>query len=303
MSRPPRLDPPLGWHHVFNRRPAGRALFRSDDDRRAFLDLLAPLDARFGVEVHAYALMDSHFHLLVRSRRGGLARAMRDLQHRWSLELTRRYREVGPAFQSRYGSRLIEDERYLAVVVAYIHLNPVVGGLAASPDRATWTSHPAYRGLAPRPPWLHTEALLEHFGDAETLHDAVLSRADLPPELLAETFAPILHTQGPLAPPVRQSPEDAPEADVSELLASVEAITGQPAGRLGAPQVGARPNANLHLAIYALSQRTALTQRQIGALLGLTPRQVAWVVQVQRRGMPQEIRDLVARWEEQMARS
>jgi len=297
MSRPPRLDPPLGWHHVYNRRPAGRALFRSDDDRLAFLELLGPFDPRFGVEVHAYALMGSHFHLLVRSRQGRLAAAMRDLQHRWSLELTHRYGEVGPAFQSRYGSRLIEDERYLAVAVAYVHLNPVVEGLAPTPERATWTSHPAYLGLAPRPPWLHTQLLLEHFGDTAALHEAVLSRADLPPEVLAQAFAPILRTQGPVAPPVRRSPEDAPEVDVSELLGRVERVTGLPRGSLGAARVGARPNAALHLAIYALSQRSPLTQPQIGELLRLTARQVAWIVQAQRRGLRPEVRHLVERWE------
>jgi len=297
MSRPPRLDPPFGWHHVYNRRPPGRALFRTDDDRDAFLRLLAPLDPRFGVEIHAYALMDTHFHLLLRSRRGGLAAAMRDLQHRWSLELTRRYAELGPAFQSRYGSRLIEDERYLTEVVAYIHLNPVVEGLATGPDRATWTSHPAYLSLAPAPTWLHTRAVLDHFGGAAPLHEAVLDRAALPPEVLAQAFEPILRTQGPLAPPVRRSPEEAVEPDVSELLAGVEAVTGLPRDGLGGPRVGAHPNAGLHLAVYVLSQRSSLTQRQIGGLLGLSPRQVAWIVQAQRRGLRPDVRSLVERWE------
>lgn len=297
MSRPPRLDPPMGWHHVFNRRPSNRALFRTDGDRLDFLELLAPLDARFGLEVHAYALMDSHFHLLVRSRRGGLAAAMRDLQHRWSLTLTRRYQEVGPVFQSRYGSRLIEDERYLVVALAYVHLNPVTAGLAASPGRARWTSHAAYLEQAPAPPWLHTQTLLEHFGGPEALHEAVLSRATLPPEVLAQALAPITVTQGPVAPPVRRTPEEAEEVDAEVLLERVELVTGLPSDNLGGPRAGSGPNAALHLAIYVLSQRSALTQRQIASLLGLTTRQVAWIVQSQERGLRPEVQRLVERWE------
>ncbi len=302
MARRPRLDPLNGWHHVFNRRPPGRALFRSDDDRRAFLELLAPLEPRFGVEVHAYALMDTHYHFLVRSRRRRLSAAMRDLQHRWSLELTRRYGELGPAFQSRYGSRLIEDERYLAVALAYVHLNPVAEGLAPSPERATWTSHPAYLSLAPRPPWLHLDALLDQLGGQEALHEAVVGRAELPPEVLRQSFAPILRTRGPLAPPVERFPEQAPEDDIDELVASIEAITGLPLNDLGGPRVGAGPNPNLHLAIHVLSQRSALTQWEIGDLLDLSPRQVAWIVQAQRRGLRPEVRSLIAQWEESVGR-
>lgn len=268
-----------------------------DDDRLAFLELLAPLDPRFGVEVHAYALMGTHFHLLVRSRRGGLAAAMRDLQHRWSLELTRRYGEVGPAFQSRYGSRLIEDETYLAVALAYVHLNPVAEGLAPSPDKATWTSHPAYLGLAPCPAWLRTDALLNLLGGQEAVHEAVLSRAALPPEVLEQALAPIHRTRGPLAPALEVSPERAMEEDIAELSASIEAVVGMPLSKLGAPQVGPGTNLRLHLAIYVLTRRSGLTQREIGELLGLHARQVAWIVQAQRREREPELTRWIEAWE------
>jgi len=41
-------------------------LFRTGEDRRRFLGLAAELARRFGTEVHAFMLMDNHFHLLVR---------------------------------------------------------------------------------------------------------------------------------------------------------------------------------------------------------------------------------------------
>ena len=297
MSRPLRLDPPGGWHHVFNRRPPNHLLVRSAQDRSDFLALLAPLDARFGVEVHAYAVMDTHFHLLLRSRRGGLARAMRDLQHRWSLALGQRYGEVGPAFQARYGSRLIEDERYLVVVLAYIHLSPVMAGLASTPAAAEQTSHPTYLGHEPAPPWLHTAELISRFGGADVLHEEVQSRALLPMEIFDQALEPIHRTLGPHAPSVHESPEEAPELDVAGLLRRLEAVLGRDLKSLGPPRAGAGPNPALHLAVWVLSRHTPLTHVEIGGLLGLSTRQVHWIVQAQRRGLSPEVARLVQGFE------
>ena len=61
--------------------------------------------------------------------------------------------------------------------------------------------------------------------------------------------------------------------------------------------MGAGLNPRLHLAIYTLGQRIRLTQREIGALLGLETRQVAWIVQAQRRGMRPELSPWVEAWE------
>ena len=42
----------------------GERIFRDDTDRRRFLGRVAELPGRFSVEVHAFVLMDNHYHLL-----------------------------------------------------------------------------------------------------------------------------------------------------------------------------------------------------------------------------------------------
>ena len=49
----------------------GETIHRNDDDRRRVPGLVAELPGRFGAEVHAFVLMDNHYHLLVRCRRTG----------------------------------------------------------------------------------------------------------------------------------------------------------------------------------------------------------------------------------------
>jgi REP element-mobilizing transposase RayT len=74
MARPLRIDVAGAWYHVRNRGHRGGTLFRNDADRRRFLGALAELPERFGVEVHAFVLMDNHYHLLVRTPQPSLQR-------------------------------------------------------------------------------------------------------------------------------------------------------------------------------------------------------------------------------------
>jgi hypothetical protein len=56
-----------GWYQVTNRGNRREAIYRTDADRRRFLGLVAEWPERFGLEAHASALMDTPYHLMVRS--------------------------------------------------------------------------------------------------------------------------------------------------------------------------------------------------------------------------------------------
>src|SRR5678809_1245797 len=65
MARPLRIERPGGRYHVTARGNEGKAVYRADSDRFHFLELLGEATERFAVRIHAYVLMDNHFHLLV----------------------------------------------------------------------------------------------------------------------------------------------------------------------------------------------------------------------------------------------
>jgi len=65
MARPLRIEQAGGWYHITTRGNERRAIFRSDRDREHFLEVLAEMTRRFGVRLHAYVLMDNHYHLLL----------------------------------------------------------------------------------------------------------------------------------------------------------------------------------------------------------------------------------------------
>ena len=59
MTRPLRIQHEGGWYHVINRGIAREAIFRDVRDRVHFVELLGGMSARYGLDVHAYVLMDN----------------------------------------------------------------------------------------------------------------------------------------------------------------------------------------------------------------------------------------------------
>ncbi|GAI55001.1 unnamed protein product, partial [marine sediment metagenome] len=51
---------------------------------------------------------------------------------------------VGHLFQNRYKSEPIEDERYLMVVLRYIHQNPIKAGIVKESAEYNWSSYNEY---------------------------------------------------------------------------------------------------------------------------------------------------------------
>ena len=54
----------------------GNDIFIEDKDRKVFLKVLSEISQRFETDIYAYVLMDSHYHLLVRTGRANLSKTM-----------------------------------------------------------------------------------------------------------------------------------------------------------------------------------------------------------------------------------
>ncbi len=125
MSRPLRIEFDGAWYHVMNHGSGGGEVFADEPDGAAFLGLLCAVSDRFGIEVHAYCLMHSHYHLLIHTPGGNLGRAMRHLNGVYTQAHNRRHGRDGPLFRGRYKAILVDAENYLARLGRYIHRVPV----------------------------------------------------------------------------------------------------------------------------------------------------------------------------------
>jgi putative transposase len=187
MARPLRVICPGAWYHVTARGLERRPVFRDDRDRCHFLELLDRLVERFAVTLHAFVLMDNHYHLLLELGRPNLSRAIQWLNVSYSVWFNRRHQRCGYLFQGRFKSVVVDPSGWGLGLSAYIHLNPARvavlrlsktdrqrsrAGAAERPDEKLvearlaalrghrWSSYRAYVGLAAQPKWLECERTL-----------------------------------------------------------------------------------------------------------------------------------------------
>ncbi len=117
-------------------------------DRQQMLDLLELQARQDEVAIHAYVLMDNHFHLLLTPQTAdGLSHMMQAVGRRYVRYFNDRHGRSGTLWEGRYKSTLVETERYLLACMCYIDLNPVRAGLVAQARDYAWSSHSHYAGL------------------------------------------------------------------------------------------------------------------------------------------------------------
>ena len=174
MARPLRIDNEDGWHHVMNRGAGHARIFLDDTDRVEFGARLADVHDRFGVQTHAYCLLDTHYHALVYCPQGGLSDAMQRLGSIYTRHVNDRLGRDGALFRGRFHSKPVDDDRYLLAAVRYIHRNALDVAGVGEVDRYRWSSHRAYLGLRRPALWLRTDVVLAHFGgDRDAFHEFV----------------------------------------------------------------------------------------------------------------------------------
>jgi hypothetical protein len=111
MPRIARADRPGSWNHITSRAIARRTLFERRENFRLFLAALACAVRSGEIEVHAFYLMGTHYHLLIRSLRGELGNAMRRIQLAYSRWFNRSRRRDGSLVRCRYSSILVGARR------------------------------------------------------------------------------------------------------------------------------------------------------------------------------------------------
>ncbi len=147
MARQPRLTAPGYPHHVIQRGNDRQAIVRDDQDREKLLGLWGEQSTRFQVAMHAYVLMDNHFHLLLTPETvTGLPEMMQAVGRAYVRYFNDRHGRTGTLWEGRYRSSLIETDSYLLACMAYIDLNPVRAGMVSDPAEFPWSSHRHYIG-------------------------------------------------------------------------------------------------------------------------------------------------------------
>ncbi|HPB30244.1 MAG TPA: transposase [Candidatus Sumerlaeota bacterium] len=288
MARPKRIDLPHCLYHVISRTNSGDIAFRDTLDRRAFLKYLAKYLKMFECRIHAYCLMDTHFHLLLESGpRACLSELMRRLLTAYTAHYNRRHNRHGHLFQGRFKSLVVDKSGYFLTVSRYIHLNPARDGAPGEALDYPGSSLRYYAGGG-EPDFLETSETLQWFeGDRAKYVQYVLEGLNdktFPPVLQQryignETFGRRLRRRlGQAgAPRARQADVKRRESLAEKGASRADAVLAAVAGHYGVSErqirqgwrLGGKTGAARKSAAVLLVETLPWTHRDVAEYLGL----------------------------------
>src|SRR5262245_37863652 len=134
MPRQVRIEYPGAVYHVMARGDRREGIFTDEKDRVTLLKILAQACDKTGWLVHAWVLMDNHYHWLIETPEPNLVEGMRSVENTYTRRFNVRHQLWGHVFGGRYKAVLVQsdlngDQGYLGNILDYIHLNPVRAGL------------------------------------------------------------------------------------------------------------------------------------------------------------------------------
>jgi len=171
MARAWRIEYDGALYHVMSRGNDQQDIFRDDQDRTRFLESIGEMSERYEIDIFAYVLMGNHYHLLLRTNRSNLSKAMQWLGLAYTRRFNIRHSRSGHLFQGRFKSIIVENDAYLVLLSCYIHRNPLRANIVERLADYRWSSYPVYAYGYKGPEWLKTDMILSQFGK-QNMHQA-----------------------------------------------------------------------------------------------------------------------------------
>lgn len=296
MARHLRMEYPGAIYHVTSRGNERSDIFRNDRDAERFREKLGGGASRYHVRLYAYVVMTNHYHLLVETPRANLAAFMQQLNTSYTMYYNVRHDRVGHVFSGRYKAKVVAGDAYLLALSRYVHLNPVKIARVRDLPKAErvhrlrayeWSSYRDYAGMRKAPDWLAigpvTTIIKERFGGVsyQAYVESGLAEEDEDlKEILAQSSKAV--GDGKFRRWVEREYRQARRkggADVDVSMRRVETgpeakeVVGRVCETLGVEPERLRKRRSVEdarlIAVKLLKDVTGLTQRGIGAVLGL----------------------------------
>jgi putative transposase len=159
MARFARLVVPGLPHHITQRGVRSINLFSNDQERFAYLEVMAEEAELKGVTFLSWCLMNDHVHLIaVPENENSLARVVGEAHRRYTRIKNSAENVLGHLFQERFCSCVL-DFVHLPAAGRYVERNPVAADMVAAAPDYPWSSAAFNSGLVKRDPLLRERLL------------------------------------------------------------------------------------------------------------------------------------------------
>lgn len=97
------------------------------------------------VEIVAYCLMPTHYHLILKQLRDkGISKYIANICNSYTRYFNLKHERKGPLWQSNYKSVLVDNDEQLLHLTRYVHLNPVTSGIVKKLESWPYSSYNEY---------------------------------------------------------------------------------------------------------------------------------------------------------------
>jgi REP element-mobilizing transposase RayT len=178
MPRRPRIELPGLTYHVTTHGVDGLPLFRDPEDRDVAVSLLAEeveLSKWICVE---YAIMTTHYHVVLTLTNLSLSSGFQRLNARYAQYYNGRYGRRGHVFEGRFRDKMIETDAHRLEVVRYVARNPTRANMCRLPQHYPWSAYGSIIGFAPADPVIDIRAALEPFDGSRSAYRRFVEESD-----------------------------------------------------------------------------------------------------------------------------
>lgn len=177
MPRRPRIEM-VGYYHIVNRGVEQRIIYHDKDDFAMFFEIICSACTLYHAQVHAYALMSNHYHLLVETKEEDLSKFMKHINASYAIYFNKKNKRSGHLWQGRFKSWCITDEAYLYTLVHYIYNNPLKAQIAEKLEDYPYSSYRAFVEKTKAVPCLQNSFVFQDFKEKKERKSFLKSTAD-----------------------------------------------------------------------------------------------------------------------------
>lgn len=147
--RKPRQLTPGGTYHVFARINSREHRLKMRSCKMLFLEVLFELQAELLFKIEQFAIMNNHFHLIIKTLDLELPTIMKRLLMTVAIRYNKRHRRSGHLWGDRYKSEILWTKLDFEQCFNYISNNPVAAHLVKRPIEWEWSGIAWYRSAFP----------------------------------------------------------------------------------------------------------------------------------------------------------
>ncbi len=156
------------FYHVYNRTINKEVCYKSPGNYSYFLKRFREYISPHTL-TYAYCLMPTHYHFLLQVNDGVsndfLERQFKDFLSGYALAFNKELKRHGSLFQKGFKRIHVDSEGYLAMLIHYIHHNPIHHGYATDFSKWKYSSYNAI--LSEKPTLVCRNQVLELFRNKE----------------------------------------------------------------------------------------------------------------------------------------